>query len=72
MNTANITPIGLPVSGGFHLHAHEVAAGFDDHIVSRRISPGLRQAQSILGGSGHKLELGPLPAPLAILYGIFR
>jgi hypothetical protein len=67
MDAAHITPVRLPVGGGFDLHAHEVPAGLDDHIVARRISPRLGQPETVLGGSGHKLKLGPLPAPFAIL-----
>jgi hypothetical protein len=49
------------------LHPQEVPAGFNHHIVARRISPWLGHAQTFFGGSGHKLKLRPFAAPFAIL-----
>src|SRR5580692_2258239 len=57
MDAANVSAIGLAVGRGFHLHPHEVPAGLDHHVVARRISPRLGEAQTVLGGSGHKLQL---------------
>jgi hypothetical protein len=67
MDTANVSAIGLAVGRGLYLHPHKASAGLDDHVVARRISPRLGQAQTLFGGSRHKLKLRPLAAPLAIL-----
>jgi len=48
MDPADITAVGLPISGGFNLHAHEVPPGFDHHVVARRISQGLARRKPFL------------------------
>jgi hypothetical protein len=48
MNSAHITAIRLSVGRRFNLHAHEAPASFDHHVVTRRISPWLGHAQTLL------------------------
>ncbi len=51
-----------PAIRRFHLHPQNPVPRFNPHILSRRISPGLRHLEPIPHRPRHKLQLHPLPA----------
>src|SRR5580704_15411870 len=55
------------VFGAFDLDAEEAAVVFDGEVVAGHVSPGLGDAESVLGGSGHETEFGPLAPELGVL-----
>src|SRR5579872_4485404 len=58
-----------PVTGGFDLYAQEAPSGFDDEVVAAAVSPGLDDAEAMLGGAGHEKELRPFSAQLEAAAG---
>jgi len=55
------------VFGAFDLDAEEVAVVFDGEVVAGHVSPGLGDAESVLGGAGHEAEFGPFAPELGVL-----
>ena len=49
------------------LDAEEVAIVFDGEVVAGHVSPGLGDAESVLGGAGHETQFGPLAPELGVL-----
>jgi hypothetical protein len=47
------------VAGAFDLDAEEASIVFDGEIVGRHVSPGLGDAEAVLGGASHEAHLGP-------------
>ena len=55
------------VFGAFDLDAEEVAVVFYGEVVAGHVSPGLGDAESVLGGAGHEAEFGPFAAEFGVL-----
>jgi hypothetical protein len=55
------------VFGAFDLDAEEVAVVFDGEVVAGHVSPGLGDAESVLGGAGHEAQFGPLAPEFGVL-----
>ena len=55
------------VFGAFDLDAEEAAVVFDGEVVAGHVSPGLGDAESLLGGAGHEAEFGPFAPELGVL-----
>ena len=55
------------VFGAFDLDAEEVAVVLDGEVVAGHVSPGLGDAESVLGGAGHEAEFGPFAPELGVL-----
>ena len=51
----------------FDLDAEEAAVVFDGEVVAGHVSPGLGDAESVLGGAGHETQFGPLAAEFGVL-----
>jgi len=66
-DVALVASFGAARGGGFDLHAHEVAVGFNDRIVAGGVSPGIENLEAVFGGGGDELQLGPLATAFAIL-----
>ena len=47
------------VAGAFDLDAEEASVVFDGEIVGRHVSPGLGDAEAVLGGASHEAQFGP-------------
>jgi hypothetical protein len=47
------------VAGAFDLDAEEASVVFDGEIVGRHVSPGLGDAEAVLGGASHETQFGP-------------
>ena len=55
------------VFGALDLDAEEAAVVFDGEVVAGHVSPGLGDAESVLGGAGHEAQFGPLAPELGVL-----
>jgi len=66
-DVAFVAAFGPARGGGFDLHAHEVAVGFNDGVVTGGVSPGIENLEAVFSGGGDELQLGPLAATFAIL-----
>jgi hypothetical protein len=55
------------VFGAFDLDAEEAAVVFDGEVVAGHVSPGLGDAESVLGGAGHETQFGPLAPEFGVL-----
>ena len=55
------------VFGALDLDAEEAAVVFDGEVVAGHVSPGLGDAESVLGGTGHEAQFGPLAPQLGVL-----
>jgi hypothetical protein len=55
------------VFGAFDLDAKEAAVVLDGEVVAGHVSPGLGDAESVLGGAGHETQFGPLAPELGVL-----
>jgi hypothetical protein len=55
------------VFGAFDLDAEESAVVFDGEVVAGHVSPGLGDAESVLGGTGHEAQFCPLAPELGVL-----
>jgi hypothetical protein len=55
------------VFGAFDLDAEEAAVVFDGEVVAGHVSPGLGDAESVLGGAGHETQFGPFAPELGVL-----
>jgi hypothetical protein len=55
------------VFGALDLDAEEAAVVFDGEVVAGHVSPGLGDAESVLGGAGHETQFGPLAPELGVL-----
>jgi hypothetical protein len=55
------------VFGALDLDAEEAAVMFDGEVVAGHVSPGLGDAESVLGGAGHEAQFGPLAPELGVL-----
>jgi len=49
------------------LDAEEAAVVFDGEVVTGHVSPGLGDAESVLGGAGHEAQFGPFAAEFGVL-----
>ena len=55
------------VFGAFDLNAEKAAVVLDGEVVAGHVSPGLGDAESVLGGAGHETQFGPLAPELGVL-----
>ena len=55
------------VHGAFDLDAEEASVVLDGEVVASHVSPGLGDAESVLGGAGHEAEFGPFAPELGVL-----
>ena len=55
------------VFGAFDLDAEEASVVLDGEVVAGHVSPGLGDAESVLGGAGHETEFGPFAPELGVL-----
>jgi hypothetical protein len=55
------------VFGALDLDAEEAAVVFDGEVVAGHVSPGLGDAESVLGGAGHEAEFGPFAPEFGVL-----
>ena len=53
--------------GAFDLDAEEASVVLDGEVVAGHVSPGLGDAESVLGGAGHEAEFGPFAPELGVL-----
>lgn len=56
-----------PVVGAFDLDAQEVSVVLDGEVVRSGFSPGLGDAETVLGGASHEAQFGPLTPHLGVL-----
>ena len=55
------------VHGALDLDAEEAVVVLDGEVVAGHVSPGLGDAESVLGGAGHETEFGPFAPELGVL-----
>jgi hypothetical protein len=55
------------VFGAFDLDAEEASVVLDGEVVAGHVSPGLGDAESVLGGAGHEAEFCPFAPELGVL-----
>jgi hypothetical protein len=61
--------VGVPAAtlGALDLDAQEASAMLDGEVVRGSVSPGLGDAKAVLGGAGHKAQLGPFTPRFGVL-----
>ena len=59
------------VGGAFDLDAEEASVVVDGEVVGGGVSPGLAEAESVLGGAGHEAHFCPLSSLFGVRDGEF-